>query len=65
MVAGSPETMRKNQAEKKAKKKVQYLKGTMSLEKQEPRQELLEEFIDDEIKNLLDSKTSRLWEDEL
>ncbi len=60
----SAETTRKNQAERKARKKVQYLKGTMSLEKQEPSQELLEELVDDEVKNLLNSKTSRLWEED-
>ena len=61
----SPETTRRNQAEGKARKRVQYLKGTMSLENQEPSQELLKELIDDEVKNLLDSTTSKLWEDNL
>ncbi len=61
----SPETTRRNQAKGKAIKNVQYLKGTMSLEKQEPSQELLKELIDDEVKNLLDSTTSKLWEDDL
>jgi hypothetical protein len=37
----------------------------MSLEKQEPNRELLKELIDEEVKNLLDSTTSKLWEEEL
>jgi len=60
----SPEKIRKNQALKKATKKVFYLRGTMSLEKQEPDQELLKELIDEEVKNLLDTTTSKLWEEE-
>ena len=61
----NPETTRKNQALKKARKKIQYLQGTMSLEKQEPNQELLKELIDEEVKNLLNSTGSKLWEEEL
>lgn len=60
----NPETMRKNQALKKARKKILYLQGTMSLEKQEPSQELLNELIDEEVKILLESTTSKLWEEE-
>ncbi len=65
VLQNNPETTRRNQAEKKARKKVQYLQGTMSLEKQDPSQELLNELIDDEVKNLLGSTTSKLWDDEL
>lgn len=61
----NPDETRKKQALKKARKKVQYLRGTMSLEKQEPNQELLKELIDEEVKNLLDSMTSKLWDEEL
>ena len=61
----NPETTRKNQALKKARKKTLYLQGTMSLEKQEPNQELLKELIDEEVKNLLNSTASKLWEEEL
>jgi len=35
----------------------------MSLEKQEPNPELLNELIDDEVKSLLESTTSKLWEE--
>lgn len=58
----SLETIRKNQAIKKAEKKIQYLKGTMSLEKQIPDREFLKELIDDEIRRLLNSSSSELWE---
>ena len=58
------ETIRKNQAMAKAKRKIQYLQGTMSLEMQEPDQKLLEELIHEEIKNLLESSGPQLWEEE-
>ena len=55
---------RENQAMKKAKRKIQYLQGTMSLEKQDPDQALLRELMKDEVKNLLESSGSELWDDE-
>lgn len=61
----SLETIQKNQAITKAKRKIQYLQGTMSLEKQEPDQEMLRELINDEIKDLLESSGTELWEEEL
>ena len=61
----SSETTRRNQAMAKARKKIQYIQGTMSLEKQEPNQELLKELIEEEIKDLLDSSGPKLWEEEL
>ncbi len=59
------ETIRRNQAMAKAKRKIQYLRGTMSLEKQEPDQVLLRELIKEEMKDLLESMGPKLWEDEL
>lgn len=56
------ETTKKNQAHVKAEKKIRYLRGTMSLEKQEPDQRLLKELIDDEVKIQLTS--SHLWVDD-
>lgn len=47
----------------KAEQKIRYLHGTMSLEKQSPNQKLLKELLDDEIKSLLDSSGSTLWEE--
>lgn len=57
------ETMRKNQAKIKAEQKICYLHGTMSLEKQAPSQKLLKELLDEEVKNLLDSSSSALWDE--
>lgn len=59
------EAIRKDQATEKARKKALYLKGTMSLEKQEPTSELLQELIDEEVKRLMDSSSSELWSEEL
>ena len=57
------ETARKNQARRMAEQKIRYLHGTMSLEKQAPNQKLLKELFDDEMKKLLDGKSSELWGD--
>ena len=59
------ETIRKKQAYKKARGKISYLHGTMSLEKQAPKLKILNELIDEEVKDLLNSSSSRLWEDQL
>lgn len=56
-------TIRENQAKKKAEQKIRYLHGTMSLEKQAPNQKLLKELHDEEVKNLLDSSGSALWDE--
>lgn len=56
------EMIRRNQARLKAEKKIRYLHGTMSLEKQEPNQKLLKELVEEEIKILLDSSGSKLWD---
>lgn len=54
---------RETQAKLKAEQKIRYLHGTMSLEKQEPNQKLLKELHDEEVKNLLDSSGSALWDE--
>lgn len=59
------EVTRRNQAEAKAKRSIQYLEGTMSLEAQKPDNGLLQELIKEKIKNLLDSSGPELWEDDL
>lgn len=56
-------TTRENQAKRKAEQKIRYLHGTMSLEKQSPNQKLLKELHDEEVKNLLDSPRSALWDE--
>lgn len=61
----SLDEVRHRQAVKKAEKRVEYLQGTMSLEKQMPNQRLLEEIIKDETKKLLDSSGAELWDEEL
>ncbi len=61
----SVEGIRRKQAEKKAKMRMDYLKGTMSLEKQMPNQRLIIEMFEEEVNRLLDSSSSELWEDEL
>lgn len=58
------EITRRKRAEVKAKRSVQYLEGTMSLEAQRPNNGLLHELIKEKIKKLLDSSGPELWEDD-
>lgn len=60
-----PELFRKEQAETIAKKKMEYLRGTMSLEKQEPDNKLLYKLLEDEVKSLLNFSNPQLWKDEI
>lgn len=57
------ETIRKKQAQVKAEKKIDYLQGTMSLEKQAIKSRLMSELVNDEVKYLLDAPGSELWDD--
>lgn len=59
------ESMRKKQAEKMARKRVAYLRGTMSLEEQEPDEQLIEELIQQETEKLLRASGQTLWDEEL
>jgi len=59
------EETRHRQAVKKAEKRIEYLEGTMSLEKQTPDQSLLKELVEEETKKLLDSSGKGLWGEEL
>lgn len=61
----SLEETRLKQAEKKAKERIEYLKGTMSLEKQTPDQKLLDELTKEEVRRLMNSSGLELWKDEL
>lgn len=61
----APELFREEQARMIAKKKMEYLRGTMSLEKQEPDNKLLDKLIEDEVKSLLNFSNSQLWKDEI
>lgn len=59
----SIDDQRLKQAQKKAKKHIEYLKGTMSLEKQ-PIDPLMEdEMMNNEINELLFGSNSKLWKD--
>ena len=51
-----------NQAKLIAKKNINYLKGTMNLEKQKPDKKLLEELFKQEIEELLQGPGTKLWE---
>lgn len=51
----------KQQALKAAKKRIEYLKGTMSLEKQLPDPEMLEQLILEEQNRLIQSGSSEIW----
>jgi transcriptional regulator with XRE-family HTH domain len=55
--------IRRVQAEKKARKNIEYLKGTMSLERQTPSKMFLEELVEEEMRRLLDSSSSELWDE--
>lgn len=57
------DTLRRKQARKIAERHVRYLRGTMSLEKQEPDQRLLEELIKSEEDEILRSSGTKLWEE--
>jgi transcriptional regulator with XRE-family HTH domain len=57
------ETIRKEQAHKKAEKKINYLLGTMALENQQPDQKLIQELIEDEEQKIFQSNSSNLWEE--
>ena len=64
LVVGQLITLIRQRALEKAKRKIQYLQGTMSLEKQEPDQAFLSELLNDEMKKNLESSASQLWEDD-
>lgn len=55
------ETIRRKQAHLQAEKKIRYLQGTMSLEKQEPEQKILDELLKDKEDELLRSSGNKLW----
>lgn len=55
-------TIRQKQARKQAEKHIRYLKGTMSLEKQQPDSRFIEELLKDEETRLL-THPQALWEE--
>lgn len=58
----SVESQRRKEARKKAEKHIRYLKGTMSLEKQEPDSRFLQELMKEKEEEYLHSKL-KLWEE--
>lgn len=57
----SIEAILRKQARKVAEKNILYLRGTMSLEKQEPDKKFLKQLIKDEEERLLRSPGNKLW----
>ena len=51
------------QAHKTAKRRVQYLTGTMALEKQQPKRILVQDLIAEEENTLLNSSSGKMWEE--
>lgn len=62
MLLESIDSIRRKQARKQAENHIRYLKGTMSLEKQQPDSKLLEELLKQEEERLLRGPGSKLWE---
>jgi len=57
------DVIRRKQARRIAENNARYLRGTMSLEKQEPDTKLVQELIKDEENELLRSPGSKLWQE--
>jgi len=52
----------KKQAIKFAKKNLEYVKGTMSLERQLPEPDFLKDLLEEEVKHLVYSGTTKIWD---
>jgi transcriptional regulator with XRE-family HTH domain len=63
MLREPTEVIRRRQARHVAQQHVKYLRGTMSLEKQEPDRRLLDELIKKEEEELLYTAGTKLWEE--
>lgn len=63
LLNGSVDSIRRKQARKMAEKHVQYLKGTMNLEDQQPDSRFIEELIRQEEERLLQGSNSKLWDE--
>lgn len=50
------------QARKLARKNLEYVKGMMSLEKQLPTEEFLKDLLEEEVKRLVYSGTTKIWD---
>lgn len=63
ILSESIQTIRHRQAKKKAEKHAQYLKGTMSLEAQQPDSKFLQTLMKKEEDRLLQGSGTELWEE--
>ncbi len=59
----SIDSIRRKQARKMAEKRIDYLKGTMNLEEQEPDPRFIKELLLQEEIRLLQGPNSKLWEE--
>lgn len=57
------DVIRRKQARRVAENNARYLRGTMSLEEQEPDKKLIEELIKEEEEELLRSPGNKLWQE--
>jgi len=57
-----PDEILKEQARKVAKKRIQYIEGTMSLESQLPSKDDMKQLLIEEQNKLLSSNTKKLWD---
>jgi transcriptional regulator with XRE-family HTH domain len=60
---GTIDEIRRKQARKIAEKQINYLKGTMNLEKQQPDKRFSEMLLKQEEENLLNGPNAKLWEE--
>lgn len=63
LLQGSIDQIRQKQARKLAEKQIAYLKGTMSLEEQQPDSRFMEELLKQEEARLLHGSNEKLWKE--
>ena len=63
LLQDSIDTIRRKQARKMAETQVEYLKGTMNLEDQQPDPRFIAELIKQEEERLLQGPNSKLWDE--
>lgn len=57
------DTILQEQASRVAKRRISYLRGTMALEKQQPKNVMLQELIKEEERNILNSDSGKIWQE--
>ena len=62
LLQDSIDSIRRKQAKKVAQKQVEYLQGTMNLERQRPDSRFVEELLAQEVERLLHGPSAKLWE---